>query len=69
MITILWLMGILTLVFGVLILIPGAPTKISNVINKVFIKITGETKIRIGAAICLLLISAYAFFLIYYYTR
>lgn len=69
MIAILWLMAILTLVLGVSVLIPGVPTKISEMINKVFIKITGEAKTRIGAAICLLLVSAYTFFLIYYYTR
>lgn len=69
MIAILWLMGILTLILGALLLIPGSITKISNAINKIIFAVDHEEKLRVGSAVSLLLISAYAFFLIYYYTR
>ena len=62
-------MGIVTLIFGTLLLFSGSVTKISNIINKIVLVINDEQKLRVGAAISLLLISAYAFFLIYYYAR
>lgn len=69
MIAIFWLMGILTLVLGALLLLPGSVTKISNVINKIILAVNQGQKLRVGSAISLLLISACTFFLIYYYTR
>ena len=69
MIAILWLMGVITLIFGILLLLPGSVTKISSVMNKIIVAVNHEQKLRVGAAFSLLLISAYAFFLIYYYTK
>ncbi len=69
MLAILWLMGIVTLIFGVLLLFPGSVVKISNAINKTILTIDHEQKLKTGSVVALLFISAYAFFLIYYYSR
>lgn len=69
LIAILWVIGIITLIFGLLLLVPGSVVRISNLINRVIIAIDSEHKLRLGSAISLLLISLCSFFLIYYYTR
>ncbi len=69
MIILLWIISCLTLVFGLIMLLPKLMAKVSGGLNKVLFTLDSEDKVRMSFAFVLLLISACAFFLVYYYTR